>query len=231
MSKSLDRRTFLASAAAITAASAITARGAELPARSVKIVAVSGSLRKGKTVSAALQIALDAAKGVSPAISTELIELSGMNLDPYIAVKEKSSDKPDDFPALAAKLSAPEVGGILLGSPVYMGIVSSPIKSMMERMLAFRQGGFPLRNKVGGAVAVGAGRNAGVELILQQLVMFMLSQDLVVVGDGKPTAHWGGTVWNRGDDISKDEDGLKTVRGVGQRVAEMALLLAAAQKK
>jgi multimeric flavodoxin WrbA len=114
-----------------------------------------------------------------------------------------------------------------------MGIVSSPLKQMMERMVAFRGGGatgFPLRNKVGGAVAVGSGRNTGVELVLQQLVMFMLSQDMLLVGDGKPTAHWGGTAWNQGDDITKDEVGLATVRGVGKRVAEMALRLAASEK-
>lgn len=233
----VNRRAFLgsaAAAAAVVAAGSQVARAAEPPAGSVKIIALSGSLRKGKGTSKALEIALEAARSVSPAIATELIELSKMNLDPYVAVKDKSVEKEDDFPALAAKLTAPDVFGIILGSPVYMGIVSSPLKSLMERMVAFRSGGangFPLRNKVGGALAVGAGRNAGVELVLTQQVLFLLSQDLVVVGDGKPTSHWGGTVWSQGDDVTKDEGGLATVRGMGRRVAETALRMAATAGK
>lgn len=226
--KNPNRRLFLgAAAAAVSVGAAQFANAADPAPGSVKIIGLSGSMRKGKNTSKAVEIALEAAKTVSPAIAVELIELSKMNLDPYIAVKDKSVEKDDEFPALAAKLTAPDVHGILLGSPVYMGIVSSPMKSFIERCLAFRQGGYPLRNKVGGAIAVGAGRNTGVELILQQLVMFMLSQDLILVGDGKPTAHWGGTAWSQKDDISTDEVGLATVRGVGKRVAEVALRMAA----
>ena len=175
-------------------------------------------------------MALDAAKSVSPAISTELIDLAGMNLDPYLAVKVKSIDKEDDFPALEVKLIAPEVRGIIIGSPVYMGLVSSPCKAFMERCISLRQAGFPLQDKIGGAIAVGAGRNTGLELVLEQLVMFMLSQGMAVVGDGRPTSHWGGAVWAQKDEISGDETGLTTVRGTGRHVAELALWLAAAPK-
>ena len=135
-----------------------------------------------------------------------------------------------DFPGVREKLVAPEVFGILMCSPVYMGIVSSPLKQLFERMLAFRQGGFPLKNKVGGAIAVGGGRNTGVELILQQLIMFMLSQEMILVGDGSPGDHWGGTMQSQGDELSKDEGSLNTVRGVGKRVAEIALRMAASAK-
>jgi len=226
----MNRRLFLGAAAAAVAASAGFAKAAEPAAGSVKIIGIAGSLRKGKTTYKAVALALESAKTVSPAIATELIELSGLNLDPYIAVGSKSSDRPDDFPAVREKLVAPDVFGILMGSPVYMGLVSSPLKELFERMLAFRQGGFPLQNKVGGAVAVGAGRNTGVELILQQLILFMLSQRMILVGDGKPGDHWGGTIQSQGDELSKDEGSLNTVRGVGKRVAEIALRMAASAK-
>ena len=226
----MNRRLFLGAAAAAAAASAGIASAAEPAAGSVKIIGIAGSLRKGKTTYKAVELALESAKTISPAIATELIELSGLNLDPYIAVGSKSSDRPDDFPAVHEKLAAPNVFGILMGSPVYMGIISSPLKQLFERMLAFRQGGFPLQNKVGGAIAVGGGRNTGVELILQQLIMFMLSQRMILVGNGKPGDHWGGTMQSQGDELSKDEDSLNTVRGVGKRVAEIALRLAASAK-
>jgi multimeric flavodoxin WrbA len=228
--KNMNRRLFLGTAAAAAAASVGVVNAAEPAQGTVKIIGIVGSLRKGKSTYKAMELALDSAKTVSPAIATELIELSELNLDPYIAVGSKSSERPDDFPALRERLVAPGVFGILMCSPVYMGIVSSPLKQLFERMLAFRQGGFPLKNKVGGAIAVGAGRNTGVELILQQLIMFMISQAMVVVGDGPPGDHWGGTMQSQGEDLSKDEGSLNTVRGVGKRVAEIALRMAASAK-
>jgi multimeric flavodoxin WrbA len=226
----MNRRLFFGAAAASVAALPGFANAAAPAAGSVKIIGIVGSLRKGKSTYKAMQLALDSAKTVSPAIATEIIELSGLNLDPYIAVGSKSSDRPDDFPSVREKLVAPEVFGVLMCSPVYMGIVSSPLKQLFERMLAFRQGGFPLKNKVGGAIAVGGGRNTGVELILQQLIMFMLSQEMILVGDGSPGDHWGGTVQSQGEELSKDEGSLNTVRGVGKRVAEIALRMAGSAK-
>ena len=226
----MNRRLFLGAAAASVAALPGLANAAGAAAGSVKIIGIVGSLRKGKSTYKAMDLALESAKKVSPAIATEIIELSGLNLDPYIAVGSKSSDRPDDFPAVREKLVAPDVFGILMCSPVYMGIVSSPLKQLFERMLAFRQGGFPLKNKVGGAIAVGGGRNTGVELILQQLIMFMLSQEMILVGDGSPGDHWGGTMQSQGDELGKDEGSLNRVRGVGKRVAEIALRMAASVK-
>ena len=228
--KNMNRRVFLAAAAVSAASFSRLSNAAEPAAGSVKIIGLVGSLRKGKSTYKAVELALESAKTVSPAIATEIIELSGLNLDPYIAVGSKSSDRPDDFPTVREKLESPNVYGVLMGSPVYMGIVSSPLKQLFERMVAFRQGGFPLRNKVGGAIAVGGGRNTGVELILQQMIMFMLSQGMVLVGDGKPGDHWGGTMQSQGDELSKDEGSLNTVRGVGKRVAEIALRMAASAK-
>src|SRR5205814_9371348 len=208
----------------------LTGDASEDAVRSSKIVGIVGSLRKGKSTFKAMDLALESANKVSPAIATEIIELSGLNLDPYIAVGSKSSDRPDDFPTVRDKLVAPDVFGILMCSPVYMGIVSSPLKQLFERMLAFRQGGFPLKNKVGGAIAVGGGRNTGVELILQQLIMFMLSQEMILVAAGNPRYHCGGTMQSQGDEVGEDEGSVNTLRGVGKRVAEIALRMAASAK-
>src|SRR6266404_473157 len=96
----MNRRLFLGAAAASAATFASIANAAAPAAGSVKIIGIAGSLRKGKSTYKAVELALDSAKTVSPAIATELIELSGLNLDPYIAVGSKSSDRPDDFPAV-----------------------------------------------------------------------------------------------------------------------------------
>ncbi len=228
----LNRRSFLGAAALSAAASFPSFSRAAAPAAgSVKIVGLVGSLRKGKTSFQAMQLALEAARTVSPAIATEVVELSGLNLDPYVAVNAKSTDRPDDFPAVREKLVAPDVHGVLMASPVYMGLVASPLKDLFERMAAFRgRGGFPLRNKVGGAIAVGGGRHTGVELVVQQLLLFMVSQGMVVVGDGAPGDHWGGTIQAQKEALVNDEGSLATVRGVGKRVAEVALRMAASAR-
>ncbi len=51
---------------------------------------------------------------------------------------------------------------------------------------------------------------------------------MIVVSDGKPTARLGGIVVSTNDDISKDEMGLATARGLGRRVAEVTLMLSKA---
>ncbi|MCB1125294.1 MAG: flavodoxin family protein [Verrucomicrobiae bacterium] len=225
----MNRRLFLGAATASTAAFASLARAAAPAAGSVKIIGIAGSMRKGKTTYKAVELALEAARTVSPAIATEVIDLAGLNLDPYLVVGSKSTDRPDDFPAVQERLVASDVFGIVMGSPVYMGIVSSPLKALMERMAAFRGSGFPLKNKVGGALAVGAGRNTGVELVLEQQILFMLSQGMILVGNGDPGNHWGGTVQSKGEELTTDKDSLDTVRGVGRRVAEVALRMAAGE--
>src|SRR5260370_20223000 len=140
----INRRLFLGAAADSVA---VIPRFAAAPAAgSVKVIGIVGSLRKGKSTYNAMALALESAKKVSPAITTEIIELSGLNLDPYIAVGSKSSDRPDDFPGVRDKLVAPDVFGILMSSPVSMGIVSSPLKHLFARMLPFRHARFPLTN-------------------------------------------------------------------------------------
>jgi hypothetical protein len=50
---------------------------------------------------------------------------------------------------------------------------------------------------------------------------------LLVVGDGRPSAHFGPVLWNQGDDILQDEIGLKATENLGRRVGEVALRMAA----
>src|SRR5438132_1444719 len=113
----INRRLFLGAAAASVAALPGLANAAAAPAAgSIKIIGITGSLRKGKSTYKAMELALESAKSVSPAIATDIIELSGLNLDPYIAVGSKSSDRPDDFPGVRDKLVAPDVFGIFFFS-------------------------------------------------------------------------------------------------------------------
>ena len=167
---------------------------------------------------------MDAAKAVDLAIDVELIELAGMKIN-LVPVP----DQPDELDGAIARLGEPAVRGLIIGTPVYMGAMTTLCKLVLDRCMALRRNNFALRDKVGGALAVGGVRNGGQEITLQSILMSLLCQDMIIVGDGKPTAHFGATLLNDGkDSISADEFGLTTAKGLGKRVAEVGLRMARA---
>jgi multimeric flavodoxin WrbA len=112
--------------------------------------------------------------------------------------------------------------GLILASPVYLGMVSGQMKTMMDRTVVFRPS-FKLRGKVGAGIACGAFRNGGQELVLANLHTYLLQMDLLVVSDGPPFAHSGGTVCGK---AAEDELGLQTVANTASRLVEAARRLA-----
>ena len=230
MASDLTRRGFLAGGIAGTAVAAATAQvaGADAPrpqaGKTIKILGISTSFRKGKTTAAGVQACLEAAKAVDPAgIEIELIDLADMQIHAEVAAGiPLAPGEKDDFLALVPKLADPKVAGIIIGSPIYFSNLSSLCKAFLERCMTFRKDNFSLSNKVGGALAVGAGRNGGGELTIRSIHTSMFSQEMIVVGESRPTAHFGPVLVNTKDDISKDEIGLKAVANLGRRVAEVA---------
>jgi len=229
-SQEVTRRGFLnqvgigTAAAAAVAATATSAQAAE-PGAKIKIIGVSTSLRKGKTTAAGVQRALEAAKAVAPdRIEIELIDIAGLKFPVGMLVNEPlAPGEQDDFPPIAEKLAAPDVAGIIVGTPTYFANMSSLCKAFLERWMVFRKNGFTLSNKVGGVLATGGARDGGQELTIQSVQAALMAQEMLVIGDGRPTAHFGPVLWNQGDDISKDEVGLKAADNLGRRVGEVAL--------
>ncbi|MDP3000721.1 MAG: flavodoxin family protein [Bryobacterales bacterium] len=227
MSAIWTRRTFFGAAGAAIPGGLAHAQGGAgaSPAKTVKIIGISCSPRKDRTTAAAVRVCLEAAKGAGPDIEIELIDLGGLKIPGDLAAGiPLAPGERDDFPQIEAKLRGPNVGGIIIGTPVYFSNMSSLCKAFLDRWMAFR-GSFALRNKVGGAVAVGAARNGGQELTLQTIHAAMLCQDMIIVSEGRPTSRLGGILVSTKDDISKDEAGLATARSLGRRVAELALSL------
>jgi multimeric flavodoxin WrbA len=222
MSSDMTRRVFLgtvgATAVAASTGQAVAADADTPKSGSLKILGIACSPRPGKTTAAAVKVALEAA---GPKVETELEELAGMN----IPVFDPAAPGSADFEKVAAKLTDPKVAGIIVGTPVYFGSMSSLCKAFLDRCIAFRKENFALANKVAGVVAVGGMRNGGQELTIQTVQAALLAQEMILVGDGRPTAHRGATLWNQNDDISKDELGLATARNLGRRVAEVAARL------
>jgi multimeric flavodoxin WrbA len=193
----------------------------------MKIVGISCSPRKGKSTFYALETCFQAAKDAVPGIETALIELSDMKMNGCVAcgkcMKVLECSQEDDFPKMIPILSYPELAGLVMATPVYFGSMTSQCKAFLDRCVMFRRNGFLLRNKVGGAIAVGGIRNGGQELAIQAVQAAMLVQDMVVVSEGRPTSHYGATLWSgHPDGIEKDVFGLETARNLGKRVTEVA---------
>lgn len=227
MSSDWSRRSFMGAAALAVAGSVAGTASAQQAGKTVKIVGISCSPRKGKGTAAALQACLAAAKEVGPNVEVELIELAGLKINGDLAAGiPLEPGQQDDFPKVEAKLREPNVAGIIIATPVYFSNMSSLCKAFLDRCMVFRKN-FDLRDKIGGAIAVGAARNGGQELTLQTMHASMLCQDMIIVSDGKPTARLGGIVVSSGDDVSQDQTGLATAKGLGRRVAEVAKRLTA----
>ncbi|NUQ63732.1 MAG: flavodoxin family protein [Pirellulales bacterium] len=234
MTHDWTRRGFLgvagAAAAGAMTATAAAQEAAKPQAGKIKIVAMACSLRAGKSTAASLAMCLEAAKAVKPdAIETELIDLATMSIpaEPAAGVPLKPGQQ-DDFPALASKLSDPAVRAIIIGTPSYFSNMSSLCKALLERCMVFRKNDFSLGNKVGGVLAIGGSRSGGgQELAIQSVLAALMSQNMLVAGEAKPLCHGGASVWNSGDDFLQDEMNQATIKSLGQRVAEVALLVPA----
>jgi multimeric flavodoxin WrbA len=225
MNQTVTRRNFLATAG--TAAIAVTATAAlaaenQGDNKALKIIGVSCSPRKGMTTAKAVQAALDAAKAVDPRIQIELIDLGGLNIAPW-------SPKPpeDDMKSILPKFQDPALAGLIIGSPCYFRALSGLAKCFLERLAPLREPRMVLADKPVGVVTVGAFRNGGQELTIEQIQAIMLCYGMVPVGGHAP-AFQGATLLSANDSIDQDELGLKTAAQLGKHLGEVATKLAKA---
>jgi multimeric flavodoxin WrbA len=228
----MNRRGFLSTGLAAAAlASAEAAPGGPASGKQVRIVGVSCSPREGKTTATSVKVALDEAKKVDPRIQTELIDLGGLGIAGSLGgtTSADAQQPKDDFDLMVLpRLRDPVPDGLIIGSPSYFRSMSALCKAFLERLAVLRSPKLLLADKPVGVLAVGAYRNGGQELVIEQIQAALLCHEVMVVG-GKPPAHQGATLWNAyKDDITKDEFGIESAKKLGIRVAEAALRLAQA---
>jgi len=227
--KQTNRRNFIVTAGAAALAAGLARGAEEAPkGKALKILGVACSMRPGKTTAAGVQAALAGAKGVSPRIETNFVDLGGKDLWSGALGRRSPDGSPlkDDFEEVLAKLKDPQLAGIIIGSPSYYRTMSAQCKMFLERCAVLREPKLLLADKVVGALAVGGYRNGGQEMVIEQIQAVMLCHETIIVG-GKPPGHQGATLWNGfEDDITKDLLGMASAQRLGIRVAEAALRLA-----
>jgi multimeric flavodoxin WrbA len=187
----------------------------------VKIIGIVGSPKKEGNTSYLVETALKSAK--SAGADTDIINLGSVNIEPCVACDIcKAMGEcgiEDDISEILEIMM--ESDGMIIGSPVYFGSVTSQLKILIDRSRPLR-GSFRLKNKVCGAIAVGGSRNGGQESTISVIHDFLLIHDAIIVGDGAPMAHYGGTGVG---DTKIDEIGIETSQNLGKRVTELAMRL------
>lgn len=153
-----------------------------------------------------------------------MLDLGGLEISGFTG-----STKTDDFDRVLPKLRDPNIGGWIIGSPVYFRSMSALCKAFLERCAVLRKPRLLLADTAAGVLTVGSYRNGGQELVIERIQSVLLCHEMMIVG-GKPGAHQGATLWNAyKDDITKDEFGMDTARKLGIRVAEAALRVASSK--
>lgn len=194
----------------------------------MKILGVACSPRKGEATCYALKECLAAAAEAQPDVETELIELAGLNIGGCVACG-RCKDEPvcsigDAFNDLVPRLSDPAVCGMVIATPVYLGMMTSQCKAFIDRSVLLKRNGDRLRDRVGAVLSVGQVRNGGQELTIQAVQAALLTHDMICVSGA---SHFGAALWSGGPGgIEGDETGLEAARGVGRRVAEVAAMQA-----
>lgn len=198
----------------------------------MKIIGVSASPRKNQSTRFLLENCLEelskTASVLGDVIKTEIIDLAGKNINGCVSCNKCKKgvlcSQQDDFQAIIAKLQDPELRGIIMATPVYMGTMTSQAKAFLDRSVLFRRNGFLFKNKLGGVITVGGSRNGGQELTIQAVHAAMMIHDMIIIGDG---SHFGGAAWsNHPEGYRHDETGIETARLTGKRMAEVAHLMA-----
>ena len=214
---------------------------------SIKILGLCGSPRSANT-RLLLEAALKSAEGQEN-VETELLTLQGKEINfctgCFRCYKDPNNAHGcevfrDSMDELLPKLISCQA--LIVASPVYFGGVTGQLKTFMDRtepLLRYANGPLRLglRNKVGGAIAVGGNRNGGQETTLLAIHHYFFIHDMIPVGVGpdlQPGCYIGPAGFSGQDPVNgsllrdavkQDELAWRAAQILGTRVAELALRL------
>ncbi|HEY9766813.1 MAG TPA: flavodoxin family protein [Chroococcales cyanobacterium] len=114
-----------------------------------------------------------------------------------------------------------EADGIILASPTYFADISSEMKALIDRCgMVAKANGNVLKRKVGaGIVAV---RRAGAIHAFDSLNHFFLIEQMIIPG----SSYWNIGVGREKGEVENDEEGLGTMRVLGENMAWLLKRLA-----
>jgi multimeric flavodoxin WrbA len=183
----------------------------------MKVTAFNGSARKDGNTSILINTLF--AELQKEGIETELVSLAEKEVKGCVACYQCWNNKDrrcgvddDDINELVDKMIASE--GIILASPTYFSDVTTEMKALIDRagMTAMGNGGM-FKRKVGAAVVVH--RRGGAIHTFDTINHFFLISQMIIPG----SAYWNFGVGREIGDVKQDEEGLNTMRLLGENMA------------
>jgi multimeric flavodoxin WrbA len=182
----------------------------------MKVVAFNGSPRKNGNTATLINYVLDELN--KEGIKTEHIQLAGEKIRGCIAcykcfdnVNRCCALKGDKLNSYIKKML--EAEGIILGSPTYFTDVSAEMKAFIDRAgLVAKANGDMSKRKIGAAVI--AVRRGGATHVFDTINHFFLIEQMIIPG----SIYWNFGIGLEKGDVAKDEEGVKTMRVLGQNM-------------
>ena len=183
----------------------------------MKVVAFNGSARKDGNTAILIRRVLDELE--REGIETELVQLAGHDIHgctgcrKCASMKDQRCSRNDDLVnACIEKMLAAD--GILLGSPTYFSDVTTEMKALIDRCgFVAKQNRDMFRRKVGAAVV--AVRRAGSTHAFDTMNHFFTINQMIVPG----SSYWNVGIGLEKGDVEKDEEGLRTMKVLGENMA------------
>ena len=213
----------------------------------IKLIGICGSRVKNSNMEALLEDALSHSRE-KPDIEAEVLSLAGKEINGCNhcnwCIKKQSEERPcvqdDDMGPIYPKIL--DADGIILASPAHFGRLSGILANMLDRTRAFIHGNvyrLPLKNKIGGAMAVSFFRGGGLETTLSTIDLFFLTQQMIVatgglyqLGAGAYSSPQGMGKFQKEPRhiVLEDEYGVLSARMLVDRVVELARIIKAGQE-
>ena len=213
----------------------------------IKLTGICGSRVKEGNMEALLEDALSHV-GKHQDVETESISLSGKEIlgcnHCNWCVKKQSEDRPcvqdDDMGPIYPKLI--KADGIILASPAHFGRLSGILANMIDRTRAFVHGNayrLPLKNKIGGSMAIAFFRGAGIETTLSSIDLFFLTHQMILatsglyqLGAGAYSSPEGKGKFNKEPRhiVLEDDYGVLSTRMLADRIVELARIFKAGRE-
>lgn len=183
----------------------------------MKVIAFNGSARKDGNTAILINYVLEDLK--KEGIETELYQLSGKKIHVCTACRkcaenldQRCSIKDDVLNSCIEKML--EADGIILGSPTYIGDVSSQMKAFMDRAgFVSKMNGDMFRRKIGAGVV--AARRGGLVHAFYSLNNFFFLGQMIIPS----SRYWNISFGREIGEVEKDEEGIQTMKVLGENMA------------
>ena len=189
----------------------------------MKVIAFNGSARKDGNTAILINTVLGALNNAG--IVTEMVQLSGEKIRGCTACYKcwenkdrRCAVKGDCINDCIEKMIGAD--GIILASPTYFADVSAELKALIDRAgMVSKANGDMLKRKVGAAVV--AERRGGAIHVFDTINHFFLIGQMIVPG----SLYWNMGIGREKGDVEKDEEGLLTMKVLGENMAWLLMKL------